>query len=468
MPGAHPGAEPSVSFRDPAGRLVVTDGRVLRFVNAGAAEALTSFLHSTTARALVAEDSLVRAEVLVEELGPELVLEHERITWPSYPYEWPVEMLHSAAVRTLDIAERLLPEGYGLKDATPYNILFRGPRPVFVDWLSFERRRPEDPTWIAGSQFNRTFLLPLLVAKRLKTPPQPFLLARRDGLEPEEVYRWLSPLGRLAPDALSLVSIPAWLSKRQEPTDVSIYRPRLCKDRDQAGFVLRALFRRLRRALARLEPGQDGKSAWAGYMEGHNNYTQEQFQAKERFVAEAVARLAPSSVLDVGCNTGHFSRLAARCGAEEVVAIDSDPVAAGRLWRTASAEKLNILPLVVDITRPSPGVGWRNRECPGFLERAANRFDAVLCLAVLHHVLVSERVPLEDFLDLVAELTRNIAIVEFVAPEDSMFRAIARGRDELHRDLNTGSFEAECARRFRIDRSLRLPGSHRWLYLLRR
>src|SRR5262249_8985543 len=197
-----------------------------------------------------------------------------------------------------------------------------------------------------------------------------------------------------------------------------------------------------------------------------NNYSSAHFAAKERFVQECLDGFAPRSVLDVGCNTGHFSLLAAHAGAR-VVAVDADPVVTGRVWRQAKAEKLNVLPLVVNLTRPSPGVGWNNRECPSFLTRARGSFDAVFMLAVIHHMLVTERVPLDEIVDLAAGLTSDLLVIEFVAPEDSMFQRLLRGRDELHRGLTTAVFEAACRRRFDIVRSQRVQDASRVLYLMR-
>jgi hypothetical protein len=159
--------------------------------------------------------------------------------------------------------------------------------------------------------------------------------------------------------------------------------------------------------------------------------------------------------------------MAARSGAG-VVAIDSDPVVTGQVWRQARAEHLDVLPLAVNLARPSPAVGWRNEECQSFLDRARGKFDVVFMLAVLHHMLVSERVPLASVLELAAELTRDALIIEFIEPEDSMFRRLTRGRDELHKDLTVSVFENACLQRFHILRSERIPGGARSLYLLRK
>jgi methyltransferase family protein len=172
-------------------------------------------------------------------------------------------------------------------------------------------------------------------------------------------------------------------------------------------------------------------------------------------------------VLDVGANEGHFSIVAARHGAS-VVAIDSDPVVTGRMWREALHRELDILPLVVDLARPTPAVGWRNQECDSFLDRASGHFDMVMMLAVIHHMLVAERVPLEEILALVEDLTSEYALIEFVAPQDPMFARIVRGREALYSNLTIARFEAAAASRFDLVKSLEIDGLHRCLYLFRR
>jgi 2-polyprenyl-3-methyl-5-hydroxy-6-metoxy-1,4-benzoquinol methylase len=230
-------------------------------------------------------------------------------------------------------------------------------------------------------------------------------------LEPEEVYRWLTPFELIRPGFLSLVTMPTWLGGRQSLDDQKIYRQKRLRDPEKARYILSSVFKGLRRGLNRLEPKRGSSSSWTSYMDTNNNYSADHFAAKEKFVAEALAEFSPRRVLDAGCNTGHFSALAARAGAS-VVAIDYDPIVLGPVWRQARAEKLDILPLVVNLTRPTPGTGWRNRECSSFLDRARGHFDAVLMLAVVHHMLVTERVPLPDILELAAasdSRTRRVA-----------------------------------------------------------
>jgi SAM-dependent methyltransferase len=346
-------------------------------------------------------------------------------------------------------------------------VLFRGTEPVFVDLLSFEKRDPRDPVWKPYAQFARAFLLPLLANKYFGLGLKQLFLASRDGLEPEEVYGLCGIRQRLRPPFLSLVSIPTWLASKSGKDQAKIYRERRLGSEGQARYVLNRLFKRLRRQLKKVEPQRRRRSEWTDYVSFNKSHAPDYLAEKQFFVEHALREFRLRNVLDVGCNTGYFSRIAARNGAG-VVAIDQNPAAVGDLWREATAEGLNILPLVVDLTRPSPGVGWRNGENPSFLTRAQGAFDLVLMLAVIHHMLVCERVPLDEILSLGADLTTDLLTIEFVAPEDPMFQRLARGRDHLFKDLTNDAFRNACLRFFDIILCRRLADANRWIYLLRK
>lgn len=469
------------SFRDPTGNLFLVDSRVIRLVTPEGQDDLQAFLKSGVSRKFFDSGRVVRSwqidkehqhllpKPIMEALsckGKEdvILLEHEKIPFSSYPYEWAPEMLHAAASLTLELAQELQSQGLGMKDATPYNILFNGPKPVFVDILSFEKRDPRDPTWLPYAQFIRTFILPLQASRHLGIGIDQLLMTKRDGVEPEELYRWLRPFKRMIPPCLTLVTLPTWLGSAHKPSDTSIYRKKLLKDPEKAAFVLRSIFSGLNRALARSKP-LSRKSTWSDYMEGGNTYTSDTFQAKEAFVERALDEHAPKTVLDIGCNTGHFSMLAARHGSR-VVAIDYDAVVIGQVWQKAMETGLNILPLVVNITRPSPALGWNNQEHSSFLQRAQGSFDMILMLAVLHHMLVTERVPLPEILRVISGITADLVVLEYVDRMDPMFQTLTRGRDHLHTDFTPEYFESACRVRFEILRCQEI-GTRR-LYLMRK
>lgn len=471
------------SFRDPAGCCVVFDGRVLRFIAPDAVPQFEQFLQTGFAQKFTAEKKLVSSrklagnEIAALRESPELksifaaqetgaVFEHEKISFSSFPHEWPPEMLWAAGKLTLELAQAALAGGFGLKDATPRNILFRGSGPVFIDALSFELRDTHDPIWKPAAQFVRAFLLPLLANRKWNLQPAEIFTTRRDGLEPEEIYKFCGGLEKFSPQMLSLVSIPAWLSRKANPGDEKIYRPRLLKNAEQVQFILESTFKRLERRLDSLKPAAQKSSAWSDYMATHS-YDDPAFAAKEKFVREVLREFRPARVLNAGANTGHFSELAAEAGAE-VVAIDLDAPCVGKIWNRAREKKINILPLAVNLACPSPALGWRNGECASFLDRAAGGFDAVLMLALIHHLLVSERIPLEKILRLAYELTNQLLVIEFIEPQDAMFRRLTRGREALHASLTAEVFERACAENFEIVRSLALPGAKRRVYCLKR
>ena len=472
-----------ISLRDPGGQTCLVDNRVLRVVNKKGLNDLAGFLCSSSSAwfvkskqlvnrsflsATATEEVLKYAEVrsIYSNLEGASIVEHERIPFPSFPYEWPPEMLYAAATLTLDFAETLTDEGLGLKDASPYNVLFRGSKPVFVDLLSFERRDPRDPTWLPLAQFVRTFLLPLLINKHFGIGLSQLLTSHRDGVEPEEVFRLLSPIQKLRSPFLSLVSMPVWLTPKRTNDLRRIYRKRALSDKAKARFVFRRVLKNARRNLESVAPSVGRRSSWSNYTK-ENNYSLNYFSMKQGFIREVMDEYYPRNVLDIGCNTGQFSIIAARSGAG-VVAIDYDSVVVGEVWRQAKTEDLDILPLVVNLTRPSPSIGWCNRECSSFLDRACGQFDAVLLLGVLHHLLVSEQIPLPQIFDLAAELTTDLLAIEFVAPDDPMFRRLVRGRDDLFQRLTREVFEDACGKRFKIVRRQKLDQTSRWLYLMKK
>lgn len=477
---------PVASFRDPSGNVFVLDDRVLRVVRENGKDELQAFLSSETIRNAMQEGRVVDTRPLPTDEaqdaaavlqdrdawmpspgeGEATIVEHERIPFVSHPYEWPVEMLEAAARLTLDLQENLVEEGHGLKDATPYNVLFNGPRPVFIDALSVEKRDPRDPVWTPNSQFIRTFLLPLLVARDLGISTSDSLLAHRDGYTPESVYQMTSPLTRLQSPYRWLVTLPTWLAGKAEKKGEALYAPKPMKNPEQARFVLRSVTRRLRKQLRKAAPRKGTDSHWSNYTASRSHYSDEDTSRKDAFVQQALEATKPAWVLDVGCNTGQYSTMAAQAGAR-VVAVDTDPVSVGRLWRQASENDLDVLPLVVDVARPTPAMGWDNAESPSFLQRAANRFDLVFMLAVMHHLHVTERIPVTRIIALADRLTRDQAVIEYVGPEDVMFRRLLRGRGHLHEELTRQGFERLLQERFDVLDSKPLEDSDRVLYTVR-
>lgn len=468
-----------LTLRDPAGELWNIDGRLIRIVKPQFTQSTRKSLGVPAVDRLMADGALVRtwelspieARGLIPRLpnswpGEPLLLEHERIPFISYPEEWPREMLAAGAEHTIEIARQLMGNGLGLKDATPRNLLFTGHRPVLVDFLSIEPRAPLDPIWAAAAQFQRMFLHPLLARKYLAQPVPSLFLGRRDGWDIEELYERASLWQRFLPSLFLQITLPTWLSRLPAANSKSLYRPRSVESPEKAAFLLRQLFDYFGRSISRSKRGGKKYRPWTQYYASCPTYSCEDATAKRKTVEGWLETIRPKNVLDIGANTGDFSRMAAKKGAR-VVAIDSDESVTGIGWREASAQKLDVLSLVVAFDCPTPSTGWRNKESLSFLERArGGQFDLVMMLAVLHHLRVSGGIPLAELLASARELTTRHLLVELVTEEDPAVQHLARGR--AFPDLRKDYFERELRGRFRCEESVRLGRSHRWLYLLRR
>lgn len=445
-------SEPArVSFRDPDGYLVRSGARLFRCVAPHAAAKTLRFLRSPLAARWMEQGTLCATRESSTEgwTLPEgtLLLDHQPVSFPSYPYEWSPGMLAAAGELTLDLAEAAVPAGYCLKDATPYNILFEGARPVFVDLLSFDEREPTGALWRSYAQFMRTFVYPLLLQRSFGLRLDETLTAHRDGLEPERV-RAICPWWRLAlPPFLGAVTLPSLLGGGGGAGRG--YQTRHARSAEEAAYVLSRVFRRARKLLLTKPPRRRPAPREPG--------------VREKVIREALAKYRPTTALDVGC---HTSRMAAEAGAR-VVAIDPDVDSVDALWREARAHDLPILPLAVDIARPSGAAGWENAECPSFLDRAAGAFECVLMLPEAPHLIVNERVPLRRIFSLAARLTTDLAILEYVDPRDPRFQQIVRGREALHADLTEAAFERAAADHFDVAESVAVTPFRR-IYTLRK
>ena len=391
--------------------------------------------------------------------------EHERIAFVSQPAEWAPEMLAAAGSLTLELARELLPRGWQLKDATPANVLFRDSEPVFVDLPSIVTREPGSCLWIARHQFETTFLLPLVASVEAGLPiawtlsnPGRGPLARGARRHPRRAA--LDEAGSLAHGRA------AGRARREGGRGGGTPRAMKVANDEQARYILERSLRGLQRQVGRCVGRLEARSShWHRYTATRSHYGSADLQAKRTFIADAIAGTRPRRTLDIGANTGEYSEVAASQG--EVVALDIDERSVAAIWARARHGKLPILPLVGNFGRPTPALGWRNRELESLLGRAADSFDLVLMLAVVHHLRVTEGVPVAEQFEAVAAITRRHLLVEYVPVSDPMFAAIARGREPLYADCQRPEFEATLLQRFQIERKHELPNG-RVLYLARK
>ena len=456
------------SFRDPASGVLLGHNRVFRFFTCEHAAEFTALLETGLLDSFAKSGAVIETKPIGIEEAPEayraapqvgLVVEHPRIPFISYVYEWPFEMLRAAAIRSLEILQVSLDKGFILKDATPYNIQFMGSNPLLIDVGSFERYQEGTP-WIGYSQFCRTFLNPLLLQSITGVPFQMWMRSSLEMIDPVHLNSLLPLRHKLRKSVFIDVVLQAWLSRRfaSRRSDAPSLR-----ERPIPKGVITGLANRLKKSVAGLKRRGKAHSPWLDYEE-QCHYETEALQDKDRFVEEALARARPQMVWDLGCNVGRYSIMAARY-AQYVVAMDSDEAAVGSVYERIGSEYTNVLPLVVNLLNPSPSQGWAQKERQALGDRGAANF--VLCLALVHHLAISGNVPLERIVEWLSTIA-EAGVVEFVPKSDPMVQVLLRTRQDVYSGYTQAAFEEALKEHFEITDVACLPKSERVLYLFSR
>jgi len=442
---------PTATFRDPAGSLSLEGDFAVRTIRPEARDQVMEFVTSQFCDRLQDRGDMVAITIRNTPAGLQLL--HPRVPVPTYPWEWTPSQWLAAAQLTLSLCAEALDEGWVLKDATPLNILFVGSRPVLVDVLSFERWDPAPKAypshlWLAYGQYVRTFLLPLLM-NRLLSWPLELSLFKRDGYEPAELYKALSWRQRLSSAAFWPVTLAARLDRKSEQT-TAVKTPPQHKSPELALHLLKRTVENLRKQTRRAMPEYTG-SEWSNYTATLTHYTAQESEQKLEWVRHVLEDLKPARVLDIGANTGVFSALAAEHGAQ-VVALERDAAAAESLYRMTRHGRPTIQTIQTihaDLARPTPAVGWENHETSSLLHRLEAKSEMVLMLAVIHHLILMEQIPIRAILDLAHKLTSRTLVLEWVPVSDPMYQSLMRGRDALYGLLSEADLLTACEGRFR-------------------
>lgn len=448
------------SYRDPSGFLFTHEGTLYRYVAPSYGRHYDALLRSGLYDELAGDLLVPHREVSAPPAAPPdayRVLAPERLDFVSYPYEWCFGQLKDAALCTLEIQQRALRRGMILKDASAYNVQFRRGRPVWIDTLSFEQYEAGRP-WIAYRQFCEHFLAPLLLTARLHADAGRLLREYLDGVPLQIAARALGARGFLSLTALMHVRLHARSIRRHAgPAAGDSARQARVSRRS-----LEALMESLARAVHAVQ-WQPSGTEWADYT-GTHGYSPEALEAKRHIVAQLVARAAPRTVWDLGANTGEFSRIAAASGAF-TVALDADPAAVELNYRRVVAgRETAIMPLVQDLTNPSPRLGWNLAERLSLEDRGPA--DVVMALALVHHLAISHNVPFELIAGFLARLGR-VLIIEYVPKDDPQLELLLRSREDVFASYSREAFEREFERFFCVTDCLPLPGSGRVLYSIR-
>ncbi len=450
----------NASFRDHSGFVFVKDGILFRQINNIYRENYDHLMRSGL------YERLVNAKLLVHHQEQEVtihnpqkaykVIRPEVIPFISYPYEWCFSQFKDAALATLKIQALAMEYGMSLKDGSAYNIQFSDGKPVLIDTLSFERYREGQP-WVAYGQFCQHFIAPLALMSYCDIRLGKLMRIFIDGIP-------LDMASKILPTAtwfkFSLLSHIHLHAKSQ-----GIYADKTVNVKSNHRLSRYSFMALIDNLIATVEKmaWHGYKSEWGNYYD-KTNYSSEAFDAKKRLVDELIEHVHPASLWDMGANDGIFSRIANSKGIS-TVSFDIDPVAVERSYQYMLHYKENsFLPLIYDLTNPSPGIGWANKERMDLFERGP--VDMVMALALVHHLAISNNLPFEKISKYFSTIGKYL-IIEFVPKNDSQVAKLLATREDVFPDYCQEAFEKEFVRYFGIIKSCKVTDSDRIIYLMK-
>lgn len=453
------------SFRDPSGFLFRHEGRLLRQVNVGYGDDL-ALLHTSGLY-----DSLVEKNLLIPHAETDLdlapapgairVLAPEVVPFISYPYEWCFSQLQDAALATLRIQRIALQFGMTLKDASAYNIQFHRGQPVLIDSLSFKAYHAGEP-WIAYRQFCQHFLAPLALMAHRDVRLGGLLRTHLDGVPLDLAAGLLPWRTRLNPGLMMHLHLHARSQQKHADShgDANSSKARQTVVSRKA---LDGIIDSLRGAVRKLK-WQPGGTEWGDYYQD-TNYSDDALAQKRELVGRLLDRTDSRVVWDLGANNGTFSRVASERDIL-TIASDIDPTAVEYNWRACRrGAEPNLLPLVMDLTNPSPSLGWAHTERDSLLARGPA--DTVIALALIHHLAISNNVPLPRLAEFFARSGHHL-ILEFVPKNDSQVQRLLATREDIFPDYHLDGVRAAFEPLFELMEQVRIAGSERTLFLFRR
>lgn len=449
------------SFRDPSGFLFRRDGVLFRQVNQGYQEHYDRLMQSGLYAALT-EKGLLVPHVETAESSPQpetcyRIIRPEPIPFISYPYEWSFSQLRDAALLTLQLHTLALEHDMVLKDASAYNVQFHQAKPVFIDTLSFANYHEGAP-WVAYRQFCQHFLAPLALMAKTDIRLQQLLRVYIDGLPLDLASRLLPAGTKLKFGLLSHIHMHARSEKHYAgKTDSRARSARVSR------LAMRGLVDNLKSTVEKLSWQPQG-TEWADYYTD-TNYSDKGQEQKKELVRSMLRTVAAKTVWDLGANTGVFSYVAAEV-AEQVLSFDIDPAAVEKNYQLCRRKKLSrILPLLLDLTNPSAGIGWDLSERHSLVERGPA--DAVLALALIHHLAIGNNVPLPRIAAFLQRLADTL-IIEFVPKTDSQVSRLLVTREDIFVHYTQDHFENAFQTFYTIEEKAAIPDSQRTLYRMKK
>lgn len=454
------------SFRDPSGFIYRHDGVLYRQINHCAAadyDALisTGLYDELCKQGLIIDHTEVSSSNL-ETDGCYKTIKPREIPYVSYPYEWCFSQLKDASLLTLNIQALALEYGMSLKDASAYNVQFINNKPIFIDTLSFQKYTDNKP-WVAYRQFCQHFLGPLALMTYRDPRLRHLLKSMIDGIPLDLVTKLLPSRSYFSWGISGHLHLHAFSQKRHQNDARNIQDA--TKGPNMSRKMQHALITSLKKAIKKCYL-RTYETEWANYYK-KTNYSDVAMAAKEQIVLSMAKKIcAPNKLIhDIGSNTGRFSRLLAKENLD-VVSHDIDEMAVEFNYRyNKKNNEKNVLPLLLDINNPSPALGWGLEERDSFVNRAKGQI--VIALALIHHIVISNNVPLESVAEFFGRLAECV-LIEFVPKSDSQVQVLLATRQDIFPNYTIENFRSAFCVYFEITEERKIPGSTRTIFSFQR
>lgn len=445
------------SFRDNSGFIFWENNEIYRQINESYKNEYDLLMSCGLYEKLTEKKWLIPHKEVENKKGAYKVIKPEKLDFISYPYEWSFSMLKDSALLTLKIQKQALKFDMSLKDATAYNIQFtNNAKPIFIDTLSFEKFK--EAPWCAYAQFCRHFLAPLLLMSYTDIRLQNLLKDYIDGIPLDLASKLLPFKTKFNPSICMHIHLHAQKTIQFEGnSNVNVKELKMSKKQQMA--IIENLI-----DLVKSITWNNKATEWGEYYT-FTNYSDDSAKQKHDIVSQYIDEIKPGTLWDLGANNGLYTRIASRKNVKSI-AFDIDPVAVEKNYlEIKKSKEENLLPVLSDLTNPTPAIGFANKERKGFLDKG--NADIVMALALIHHLSISNNLPFEKTAEFFSKIAKNL-IIEFVPKEDSKVKILLSTREDIFPEYNEEGFEKEYLKYFEIVKKVKIQGSERTMYLMRK
>jgi ribosomal protein L11 methylase PrmA len=450
------------SFRDPAGKIFYHSNKVYRLVSSSGKNRINFLLKHDLIRKSHQNNFLVKSKIIENndilklDLDKEfLVIEHEKIPYISYPYEWSFSQLKTAALHHIDFHLFLLDNDATLIDASAYNIQFIGSNPIFIDLLSIKKYE-EGEYWYGHKQFCENFLNPLILSSKKGVQFNNWFKGNLEGIPTNELNNLLNFFDKFSYNIFINVYLLNKFDNKYKKQDKKIdinFKKKFPKQ----NFI--SLLNQLKNFIKKLKQKKI-TTVWENYS-SNNTYKKSEEKEKATIVKSFIDKNILPHVIDLGCNDGFYSEIAMKNNTNYITGFDYDPISIDRAFIKFGNKQKNFLPLIFDATNPSANIGWNEKERKSFNQRA--NFDGLLALAFEHHLTIAKNIPLDEAINWLISLAPK-GLIEFVPKSDETIQKMLKFKGDIFPDYNEDNFKDIIEKKANIVSIKEITSSGRKIY----